>query len=516
MNSARSSFENKSNPPNARRLSKLKNIGQSKDNDDSDGQLTGRQSSNGDDSMTTITVSTPRKKVEEEDDFIEELGADAGVLSHVGAFLAKQGKAFMKNFIDYGPPYAEIPFDVALVNECAKPRLNHFEIHNLLNKRLNPNIPAPDDLYYTPIHWCARNSHYTGLKMMKRAGANFNLTTELGNTPLDLAVMMKHPPDRRPYQVKCVRFLLEQHVLVNTRDKGGFGPIDHAAANQDLELIELLLEYGAKLRRENNILVAKRFSVLKNVHDPACYKILYEHLLQEEKDYRRDLLKHEKSQQEVQHVKNVEKLHEQLNKRKLKKEARLQTLLTSQKQDVLLQQRNSKIQKEMEENLAVKLYTESNLEGQWKRDSINDHWILQIRKPISITSEEIYRKNRAMINKFQEENKLEHYDRKWRESTHGGQVEVPWMRSKIFDQLDQLMEEDDSYKKRKGTKSRPSSTASSRNGEEQSSLAGGGVSTITFSIPEDRSIDIDFRDENDDELDGEDLDDFIKDLQSIK
>ena len=53
-----------------------------------------------------------------------------------------------------------------------------------------------------------------------RAGADVNVTTELGNTPLDLCVMLKHPPDKRKEQLKMARFLLEKNALVNTRDKG--------------------------------------------------------------------------------------------------------------------------------------------------------------------------------------------------------------------------------------------------------------------------------------------------------
>lgn len=61
---------------------------------------------------------------------------------------------------------------------------------------------------------------------------------------------------------------------------GGFSPIDHAAYNQDLDLINLLLEYGADLIRENHTFVAPRTSVIKNVYDPDCFRVLYEQLNQ--------------------------------------------------------------------------------------------------------------------------------------------------------------------------------------------------------------------------------------------
>ena len=61
-------------------------------------------------------------------------------------------------------------------------------------------------------------------KMLFRAGAKVNVTTELGNTPLDLAVMIQHPKDKRKTQMKLVNFLLENGAEVNTRDKGGHTP----------------------------------------------------------------------------------------------------------------------------------------------------------------------------------------------------------------------------------------------------------------------------------------------------
>lgn len=116
--------------------------------------------------------------------------------------------------------------------------------------------------------------------MLVRAKASVNVTNELGNTVLDLCVMIKHPPDKRKNQMKMAHYLLEQGAEVNTRDKGGFSPIDHAAINQDLEMISLLLEYGADLVRENHIFVAPRTNILKFIYDPDCFRVIYERLNQ--------------------------------------------------------------------------------------------------------------------------------------------------------------------------------------------------------------------------------------------
>jgi ankyrin repeat protein len=187
------------------------------------------------------------------------------LIGAVNNFFQKQAKAFVRNFVDYGPPYTRKPFDASLVNECSKPVMNHRELHKLLNNRLDPNIPDPEDLYYYPIHWCARNIHFMAMKMLMRAGAKVNVTNELGCSPLDMCAMMKLPPDKRGDQLKMMKYLLERGANPNNRDKGGFSAIDQAAINQDKEIILLLLEYGANVLRDNHTLVAKRTHILRNV-----------------------------------------------------------------------------------------------------------------------------------------------------------------------------------------------------------------------------------------------------------
>lgn len=98
--------------------------------------------------------------------------------------------------------------------------------------------------------------------MFRRAGAIINVTNELGNTPLEMCVMMKQPPDKRKEQLKATRYLLLNGADPTNIDKGGFSASDHAAYNQDEEIITLLLEYGANVLRDNNILVAKRLHIL--------------------------------------------------------------------------------------------------------------------------------------------------------------------------------------------------------------------------------------------------------------
>lgn len=99
-----------------------------------------------------------------------------------------------KVVVDYGPPYEpgnpeEVP-PYILVSECSEYDCNLYRLNNWLNKRLDPNERDPEDLYYTPMHWCVRNCHLQALKMLHKAGANLNLLNELGYITLHHTTLM--------------------------------------------------------------------------------------------------------------------------------------------------------------------------------------------------------------------------------------------------------------------------------------------------------------------------------------
>lgn len=88
-----------------------------------------------------------------------------------------------KSFQDFGPPYKEPDEDTppyALITECADYNCKLWKVNSLLNKRLDPNERDPEDLFYTPMHWCVRNCHLSALKLLHKAGANINILNELG------------------------------------------------------------------------------------------------------------------------------------------------------------------------------------------------------------------------------------------------------------------------------------------------------------------------------------------------
>jgi len=355
----------------------------------------------------------------------EQVKEGAGFMESLMGIVKKGTSTVVKAFVDYGPPYSDEPYSTILGDECAKPVINHWKVHNILNRRWNPNQPDPDDLYYYPIHWCARNIHFTALKMLVRAGANLNVTNELGCTALDMCVMLKHPADKRKDQLKMAKFLLEKGALVNTRDKGGFSPIDHAATNQDLDLIQLLLEYGADLVRENYMLVAPRAAVLKNVHDPDCFRVLYERLnieLREREERKLEVL--EEDADEVQKQDFAELLEGLARRRQKREERRLHRERQERLREVEMHRRAQMEKEQLQRDEERRRQRQAA--GLWIRDG-NGGWLKQDANingthSAATAGEELLANSTMLMQRLARQNQLTGYSATWQRLSGGGQV----------------------------------------------------------------------------------------------
>lgn len=76
-----------------------------------------------------------------------------GLMDRAKEMLREQQMAFIKAFIDYGPPYYFQAAKYELINECSEQKQKVLTVHSLLNARYNPNLRDPEDLYYTAAHW---------------------------------------------------------------------------------------------------------------------------------------------------------------------------------------------------------------------------------------------------------------------------------------------------------------------------------------------------------------------------
>ena len=209
-----------------------------------------------------------------EDDLFEELPFWQQVKREWRAFK----RELVQEVKDYGPPYVDnrslLPDD--LKEECARLRPKLLKIHNLLNMRANPNTPDEDDLYYTPLHWCARRNHLKAAQMLIEAHANVNALTEFGHTPLHLAAMFK-PVDLKRSKLSrfpMIQLLVQNGADVNIRDKGGFSALDFAASNQDLRLVKYLLDCKARCTLDPQYLVTGRDHILSFCIDPEVYRLI--------------------------------------------------------------------------------------------------------------------------------------------------------------------------------------------------------------------------------------------------
>jgi len=102
---------------------------------------------------------------------------------------------------------------------------------------------------------------------------------EYGDTPLLLATSNYIT---EPKFVETVRSLLDADADVNTKNKDGNAAVHNAASNGNLEIMELLLEYGADLEMEGELkMVPLGLAATKKHH--AVVNLLVKRLVEEKK-----------------------------------------------------------------------------------------------------------------------------------------------------------------------------------------------------------------------------------------
>jgi hypothetical protein len=363
--------------------------------------------------------------------------------------LAAEGlDAFTKAFVDYGPPYT--PFnpdkfdgaDLCLIT--SDPNIKVRQVHLMLNARADPNMVDPEDMHWTPLMYCARNSsyyHFVSLKMILRAKARLDATDEIGMSALHLCVMMKHAPDKRPIQVDICKYLCERGADVNIRDKGGNAPIDLAAANNDFELITYLISKGATCLRDNFVFVGKRRNILELTKDPACYRALLNQINIEKKknaDYKahKDRLAELKKSEMTS-----KKLFDDLAKMKKKKEMKEEAERKQANADNLARIRAERreIAKQTEEDTPARREKIHSM-GYWKRDkstTSDGPWEWDPCKP-RYNKNKVWDESVSMIAECKSKYELKNYRDKWQELTMakgtGSQIEFKWTKNIPFEE----------------------------------------------------------------------------------
>jgi len=341
----------------------------------------------------------------------------------------------------YGPPY-EYDFDYAivgtLVDECSKGKAScsPLKVHQLLNMRMDPNVPDPDDLYLCPLHWCAKHCHYYVTKMLLRAKANVNVTNELGQTPLTYCVLQIVTPDKRNDQVNIVKMLIKHNTDIEIRDKAGYTCLDYAVMNNDLEITMFILSKGAKVRRDNHTLVAQRKPLLKLAEkaNPRIYKAILLRLEKEEKVFNEYLRQKEAERKEAEEEKQRGKLFKKLEKMREEK-AQNDVKVEEEKRALELKRQRLRYLDQSQRREAEILKKKQDAEGM----KVKGHWIKDGKSWLYSSDKkrgdhtEMYAEGKELMQKLHRKHEHKAFDARWTNITnHNSNLMVQTNRGKEF------------------------------------------------------------------------------------
>jgi uncharacterized protein len=159
---------------------------------------------------------------------------------------------------DYGEDAAQRARAVATV----KVLLAHGADVNARLHQEKPTVRALNELQFegaTPLALAAEVNNLEAIKALVAGGADPNIPTAMGTTPLMLAagagtdVQRARSIEEREMAVETARYLLEHGADVNAVGEFGWTPL-HAAAYQGLtDVIELFVSKGAKLEAKDKL-----------------------------------------------------------------------------------------------------------------------------------------------------------------------------------------------------------------------------------------------------------------------
>lgn len=247
----------------------------------------------------------------------------------------------------------------------------------------------------------------------------------------------------------------------------------------------MLLDYGANVLRRNQTLVAQRTHILKHVYDPECYKVLNDKLMEEEEEIQQEKEREEARKREEQIDNHLVELLVSLSKKKQKKIQREKERKLKEDNSGAYEKRRQKLQDDMEKNLKEKQDLKI-ANGIWKKVN-DDHWELKEKTKENMSSSDLYASCKDAVLDLKERSSIDRYNKVWNDLTKGGKLEMKWKRGKAFDFLSDSLDAvtKDGHRTIEGKSA------------NQSNQTGKALTSIEY------------RDENDAELEGEDLDDLM-------
>mmetsp|Transcript_2500 Transcript_2500/g.4542 ORF Transcript_2500/g.4542 Transcript_2500/m.4542 type:complete len:451 (+) Transcript_2500:54-1406(+) len=413
----------------------------------------------------------------ESDDSLDEEG---NVKTDIASKLRKKKRQLIKMIVDYGPPYSKAETGEAMVDECSKPEPSLFEMHTMLNNRVTPNYRDPEDFYNSSMHWCARHCTILAMRLLRRAKADVNIQNEFGQTPLHVLCMMKLPPSRRKKQFKTFMYMLSQGCDVNIRDKAGYCAIDYCAMNGAEKMVQVLVDVGAHVLRDNHMLVAQRAQLVGLAGNEKTSQLLKdvvkETLDEKEEEEQRKRIEKALAEEYMATKKRREKMEQ---KRQDAHEYR-KKLAQQEYEDMRARNRQQKMEEE-EEMLRKERGSAHKKFGGWEKiEGGGGRWGYRERateRDKNSDKNSVYKAGKKQMLELKAQNSYEVANARWENKT-GNKLEIDWStKEKMFD-IPGL--EDDNKE-----------------------------TVAVKKVAEEIQDGLLFRDENDKELEGEDLDDLL-------
>ena len=135
---------------------------------------------------------------------------------------------------------------------------------------------ADGDFRNTCSHYACRYCHFRIAKMLYKAKCEIDVTNELGITPLGTLCMFNQPEPRHSLHLKFVTWVLELGVEINHVDKGGHTALEFAAKHGNVDLVALLLKFGARVKRDAKFISLATVDLLDPMvcEDITCRQLL--------------------------------------------------------------------------------------------------------------------------------------------------------------------------------------------------------------------------------------------------
>lgn len=120
---------------------------------------------------------------------------------------------------------------------------NEDLINYLLEQKMDINAATKNG--WTPLFIAARDGRSEAAKLLIFRGAKLDTQSNLGATPLLMAITQKYPSEKE--QLDLITYMLARGADPNLADRNGQTPLFYATALKNKKIIALLKKHGAKL-----------------------------------------------------------------------------------------------------------------------------------------------------------------------------------------------------------------------------------------------------------------------------